>query len=99
MLDSASIISYSIWVFVIVLISGCILNLLKQHYIFQLAGIAFFFTYAVFKSMGIMRHTPDASFRELYFASLPMLTGTSACLASMLAGFWIFPSIRRKFTK
>lgn len=90
-------ISYSTWVFIIVLISGCAINLLKQHYIFQLAGISFFFTYIILRTAHMLTITPDISFAELYFASYPMLMGISACLISMVIGFWIFPHIRKRF--
>lgn len=89
-------ISYSIAVFVVVLITGCILNLLEQHYVFQLLGIAFFFTYSIFRSFSIFQNNFNVSPREVYIALLPMLVGISACLISMVLGFWIFPHIRKK---
>jgi len=88
---------YSVAVFIIVLISGCILNLLKQHYIFQLGGIAFFLTFMFFKSIYIIRKTYDIRPAEFYASMLPLLGGLSACVVSMLLGFWIFPYIRKKF--
>jgi len=36
-------ISYSVAVFIVVLLSASVLNLLKEHYIFQITGIAFLF--------------------------------------------------------
>lgn len=90
-------ISYSIAVFFIILIAGCAVNLLKQHYIFQLLGIAFFFTYIIINSVVFMAGTYDATFNNLFYRSLPSLFGISACLISMTLGFWIFPSIRTRF--
>lgn len=90
-------ISYSVGVFAIVLISSCILNLLKHHFIYQLAGIAFFFTLTVFRTACIYKADINASPGELYFAVLPMLAGISACLIGMVFGFWFFPPIRKKF--
>jgi len=89
--------SYSIAVFFIILVSGCAVNLLKQHYIFQLLGIAFFFTYIVINSAIFLESTPDGTFQNLFYRSLPSLFGISACLISMTLGFWIFPVIRDKF--
>ena len=89
--------SYSIAVFFIIFISGCAVNLLKQHYIFQLLGIAFFFTYIVVNSAIYLESTPSMTFQGFFYRSLPSLFGISACLISMTLGFWIFPVIRRKF--
>jgi len=89
--------SYSIAVFFIILVSGCAVNLLKQHYIFQLLGIAFFFTYIVINSAIFLENTPNVTFQNLFYRSLPSLFGISACLISMTLGFWIFPVIRNKF--
>lgn len=89
--------SYSIAVFFIIFVSGSAVNLLKQHYIFQLLGIAFFFTYIVIISAVYLEGTPSATFQGLFYRSLPSLFGISACLISMTLGFWIFPVIRRKF--
>jgi len=91
------IISYSIAVFIIMLITGCILNLLKSHYIFQLTGIAFLFTYAVFKSIGFINAGYNISLQEFYGFMLPAASGISACLVSMALGFMIFPNVRRMF--
>lgn len=89
-------VSYSIAVFFIILISGCAVNLLRQHYIFQLLGIAFFFTYIVMNTAVLFECTPDATLKALFYRSLPSLFGISACLISMTLGFWIFPVVRRK---
>lgn len=97
MLDIKLYVSYSVMVFIIVLISGCILNLLKYHFVFQLFGIAFFFTFSIFKSIVEILQKDDVTITNIYIISLPMLTGISACLISMVLGFWIFPPIRRKF--
>ena len=99
MIDIGVHISYSIAFFLIVLVSGCILNLLKQHFIFQLAGIAFLFTFAIFKSIGLLNANDNITIKELYIFSLPMLMGVSACLISMVLGFWVFPYIRKRFRK
>ncbi len=88
---------YAIAVFIIILISGCAVNLLKNHFIIQLTVIAFFFTYAIFKSILVFQDTVELKFGELYALFLPMFMGISACLVSMVLGFWIFPHIRRKF--
>ncbi len=88
--------SYSIAVFFIILVAGCAVNLLRQHYIFQLLGIAFFFTYILINSAIFIESAYDATFTELFYRSLPSLFGISACLISMTLGFWIFPSIRNK---
>ncbi len=89
--------SYSIAVFFIILIAGCAVNLLKQHYIFQLLGIAFFFTYILVNSAIFIESTADVYFKDLFYRSLPSLFGISACLISMTLGFWIFPAIRDRF--
>jgi len=89
--------SYSIAVFFIILIASCAVNLLKQHYIFQLLGIAFFFTYILINSTMFIENTADVDFQDLFYRSLPSLFGISACLISMTLGFWIFPAIREKF--
>ena len=96
MYSGEAYLTYSIIVFVIVLISGCILNLLRQHYIFQLAGIAFLFTYMLFRSISMLTTDSAISSIKLYTASLPVLMGIAACLVSMVLGFWVFPPIRNK---
>jgi len=88
--------SYSIAVFLIVLVSGLIVNLLEKHFIFQLLGIVFFFMYTILKPIGIITNNFDISFKEFYISSLPMLAGIAACLISMFLGFLAFPSIRKK---
>lgn len=89
--------SYSIAVFFIILVAGCAVNLLKQHYIFQMLGIAFFFTYIIVNSAIYIERVSDAGFTILFYRSLPCLFGISACLISMTLGFWIFPVFRDKF--
>lgn len=96
MIDLNEILSYSIALFMIVLISGCIVNLFKYHFMFQLVGIAFFFTYSILQCFAFVQDNPNATIRDLYFLLLPHLTGISACLISMVAGFWIFPHIRKR---
>lgn len=93
----SSAFSYSIAVFFIIFVAGCSVNLLKQHYVFQLLGIAFFFTYIVINSAIFLESTPSATFQDLFYRSLPSLFGISACLISLTLGVWIFPSIRKKF--
>lgn len=89
--------SYSIAVFLIIFIAGCSVNLLRQHYIFQLIGIAFFFTYIVVNSAIMVENTISVTFQQLFYSSLPSLFGMSACLICLALGVWIFPSIRNKF--
>lgn len=93
----SSAFSYSIAVFLIIFIAGCSVNLLRQHYIFQLIGIAFFFTYIVVNSAIYVERTVNASFQQLFYKSLPSLFGMSACLICLALGVWIFPQIRSKF--
>jgi hypothetical protein len=94
-LDSS--ISYSIAVFIVVLLSASILNLYRQHYIFQITGIAFLFLTGVIKMTSLIKNNEIVSLSQLYFVLLPILSGISACLVSMSLGFWIFPFVRRKF--
>ncbi|MCX7711865.1 MAG: hypothetical protein N2484_18635 [Clostridia bacterium] len=90
-------VSYSLAVFLVVLISGCIVNLLKQHFIFQLTGVAFFFVFGMIKTFQLLNDHAEVTIKELYFTILPLMSGLSACLISMIAGFWLFPSIRKMF--
>jgi hypothetical protein len=90
--------SYSIAVFMIIIVAGCAVNLLEQHYIFQLIGIAFFFTYMIINSSIYVDSRADVTIRELFYRSMPCMFGISACLVSLALGFWIFPSIRNKFS-
>jgi hypothetical protein len=90
-------VSYSIAVFFIILISGCAVNLLKEHFVFQLLGIAFFFTYIVINSAILFENTPETTLKAVFYRSLPSLVGISACLISMTLGFWIFPAVRKRF--
>jgi hypothetical protein len=92
-----NIVGYSISVFVVVLISGCILNLLEQHYVFQLGGIAFCVTFIFFKLLSVITNSYEIQLNNLLENALPLLGGLSACLISMFLGFWVFPSIREKF--
>jgi len=89
-------VSYSIAVFIIVLLGASVLNLLKQHYIFQITGIAFLFMVGIIRMTSIIQNGSVASLSQLYFTLLPILSGIGACLVSMSLGFWIFPIIRRK---
>lgn len=91
------IIRYSIGVFIIVFLSGCVLNLLRQHYIFQYAGITFFFICTIIKLVKLIKELPDITAARMFMETLPLLSGTSACLSSMVLGFWLFPPIRKKF--
>ncbi len=88
--------SYSIAVFIIIFIAGFAVNLLKQHYIFQLLGIAFFFTYIIINSAFYMERTSETTFKTLFFRSMPSLFGISACLITMTLGFWLYPVLRKK---
>jgi len=98
MYDTGMYLSYSIGVFMVVFLSGCIVNLLKEHFIYQLAGIAFFFTYSIIRLTGVLHDSsPDMTYKDIYFLILPAFAGISACLISMVAGFWLFPPIRRRF--
>lgn len=90
-------VSYSVTVFIIVFIAGCIVNLLKSHFVFQLTGITFFFTYALIKVNSIIRQSVEIQAGELFYGVLPLLSGISACLVSMVLGFLVFPRIRRRF--
>jgi len=92
-----NIVWYSISVFIVVLISGCILNLLEQHYIYQLAGIAFFVAFIFFKLLSIINSSYEIQLIDLLTNVVPMLGGLSACLISMFLGFWVFQPIRDKF--
>lgn len=88
--------SYSIAVFIIIFIAGFAVNLLKQHYIFQLLGIAFFFTYIIINSAVYMERTSETTFKTLFFRLMPSLFGISACLITMTLGFWLYPVLRKK---
>lgn len=88
--------SYSIAVFIIIFIAGFAVNLLKKHYIFQLLGIAFFFTYITISSAIYIERTTETSFRAIFYRSMPSLFGISACLVSMTLGFWLYPVLRKK---
>ena len=89
--------SYSIAVFFIVFVAACSVNLLEQHYIFQLLGIAFLFTYIVINSAIFLESNPHITLQSLFYRSLPSLFGISACLICLTLGVWIFPGIRKKF--
>lgn len=97
MFDNNITLYYSIACFLVVFISGCAVNLLRQHFIIQLTGIAFFFSMTVVKVYILLKANPEASSKELYFGLLPLLSGISACMISMIIGFLLFPAIRKKF--
>ena len=88
--------SYSIAVFIIIFIAGFAVNLLRQHYIFQLLGIAFFFTYIIINTAVYMERTSEITFQALFSRSMPSLFGISACLITMTLGFWLYPVLRKK---
>lgn len=90
-------ISYSIAFFLIALISTSVLNLFKQHYIFQITGIAFLFVSVLVKTLFIIRADSNVLFSKIYLDMLPILSSIGACIVSMALGFWVFPPIRRKF--
>jgi len=77
-------------------VSFC-LNLLKEHYIFQITGIAFLFIIGVIRMTLAVLDDTVVSLSQLYFTLLPILSAIAACLVSMSLGFWIFPIIRNKF--
>lgn len=89
--------TYILSIFLIALISCCIVNLLRQHYIIQLAGISFLITYLVLRLYFLSRN--DVTLSDFLNCTLPALTGIAACLTGMVLGFWIFPPIRKKLNK
>lgn len=96
-LDYNLSISYSIAVFFIILFSASVLNLIKQHYVFQIIGITFLFLYSITKITLMIRNNEDIIFNDIYFAILPALSAIAACFVGMSLGFWVFPFIRKKF--
>ncbi|MCX8130061.1 MAG: hypothetical protein N3I35_08185 [Clostridia bacterium] len=88
---------YSIGVFVIIFLSGCVINLLKHHYVIQLAGVSILFTYSIIRLVSFMHSSSMPNLTDLYLFLLPIFAGISACLISMVLGFWLFPTVRRKF--
>ena len=78
-----------------VLISASILNLLKQHFIIQVTGIAFLFMFMIIKVSMELQSNSNILLVDLYYSILPILSGIGACLVAMALGFWIFPPIRR----
>ncbi len=88
--------SYSIAVFIILFIAGFAVNLLKRHYVFQLLGIAFLFTYIIINSAIYIENTSETSFQTIFLRSMPSLFGISACLITMTLGFWMYPFLRKK---
>ncbi len=88
-------ISYSIAVFFLVLISASVLNLLKEHFIFQLTGIAFLFMFIIVKISILFKADSNILLVDLYYTILPVLSAIGACLVAMSLGFWIFPPIRK----
>jgi len=73
------------------LLSASVLNLLKEHYIFQITGIAFLFIIGVIRMTLAVLDDTVVSLSQLYFTLLPILSAIAACLVSMSLGFWIFP--------
>lgn len=92
-----SCLSYSVSVFIVVLVTSCIVNLLDKHYILQLTGIAFFSVYFFFESVSLMKEFNGLDNLQFYQALLSTAAGISACLVSMLMGFLVFPRIRNRF--
>lgn len=88
---------YSIGVFIIILLSGCVVNLLRHHYIIQLTGISILFIYSIIKTVYFIHTYKELDLKDLYLISLPVFSGIAACLISMVLGFWLFPAIRRRF--
>ncbi len=93
---SPAFFNYIIAMFFIVFIAACALNLLKQHYIYQLVGIAFFFVFFTFRLLSSLKKG-IISLEYIISLSLVALSGISACLAAMALGFWIFPLVRNRF--
>lgn len=89
------IINYSVSVFFVVLISASVLNLLRQHFIFQVTGIAFLFMFMIIKVSMLLNSNSNILLADLYYSILPILSSIGACLVAMALGFWIFPPIRR----
>ncbi|TYQ13000.1 UNVERIFIED_CONTAM: hypothetical protein Cloal_4044 [Acetivibrio alkalicellulosi] len=90
-------ISYSIAVFIVALLSASVLNLIKQHYIFQIIGVTFLFVFAIMRTTFMVKSNENILFSQVYFSILPALAGISACFVGMSLGFWVFPMIRKKF--
>lgn len=89
--------TYILLIFLIALISCCIVNLLRQHYIIQLAGISFLITYLVLRLYSLSRNY--VTLNDFLNCTIPAMTGIAACLTGMVLGFWIFPPIRKKLNK
>lgn len=98
-LDYSLSISYSITVFLIILFSALVLNLIKQHYIFQIIGITFLFLYSIIRITLMISNNANIIFNDIYFAILPALSAMAACFVGMSLGFWVFPLIRKKFKR
>lgn len=96
MLEVQNTLSYSITVFILVLITGCILNLLKRHFILQLSGIAFLLAFLFFRLLMILDSSGNLPSETVVPVLLPVLGSISACLISMVLGFWVFPAIRKR---
>ncbi|MDQ2087721.1 hypothetical protein RBH29_14925 [Herbivorax sp. ANBcel31] len=90
-------ISYSIAVFFIVLFAASVLNLIRQHYIFQITGIAFLFLYSIIRTTIMIKNNGGIVFNDVYFTILPALSAIGACFVGMALGFWVFPLIRKRF--
>lgn len=90
-------IKYSIAFFLIVFIAATVLNLFRQHYVFQVTGIAFLFIIAVIRVTTIVKEDSAVTLAEVYGSILPLISSIGACLAAMSLGFWIFPVIRGRF--
>ncbi len=88
---------YTIAVFIVVLIAGCAVNLIKKHYVIQLAGIAALFILSTFRLLFSLESLTVVEPDKLLEVLFPLLSGTAACLLSMVLGFWLFPSIRKRF--
>ncbi len=94
-----SIEAYSAGVFLIILVSGCVINLLERHFIVQLAGLAFLFFCIFIKICSFINTKSDFSLAKLYPLYLPFISGILACLISMFLGFKVFPAVRSKFKR
>lgn len=90
---------YSIAFFIVVFFAATALNLYRQHYVFQVTGIAFLFVFTIIKVTSIIRKDYEVTLAEVYGGILPLISSIGACLVAMSLGFWIFPVIRGKIKK
>lgn len=87
---------YSILSFFIVLIAGCSINLIKQHYVLQIIGTIYSLIMLIIRTTITLKEMPDIGIKQLCISILPFISLTAACLLSMAIGLWIFPNNERK---